>query len=363
MRKFVSLLVVIGMLVVVGCSTSPTTPESTVSNFIEAGKKFDFPQMATMINPLSSISKEKITDLTEEDSENEYQKYFLDYLKENAAKITYTVKESKIENDKATVSVDFKYVNGGLLLKATLGEVFSKVIPLAFSGVELSDEETEQMFVDAMKKQKEVTTESFIEKTLDIKLVKVDEQWYIDELNDELLDVFMSNFISVGNEINESMGDSSTNSSNQDSMTALETAEKNNMTIIHKAVGDEITLATVILKVNTVEEQQTLTAEYRSPVAAKEGAKFVIVNLDVTNTTNKAFEFPPSLIVVDNKNREFNSYPDSIGSIDNYIDYRELSPGIKETGNLVYELPSDATSYSLLIAKAGTNELYQILLK
>ena len=361
MRKFVSLLVV-GMLFVVGCSTSPK-PESTVSNFIEAGKKFDLVQMATMINPSSSGSKEKITDLTKEDSENKFQKYFLDYLKENAAKITYTVKGSKIENDKATVSVNFKYVNGGLLLKATIGEVFSKAISLAFSGVELSDEETGQMFVDAMKKQKGVTTESFKEKMVDIKLVKVDKKWYIDEPNEELLDVLMSDFISVGKEISTSMSGSSTNSSNQDSMTMLEKAKKDNMTINHKVVGDEITLATVNLKVNRVDEKQTLTAKYSSPVTAKEGAKFIIVNLDLINMTNKAFTFPSGLIVVDNKNREFKSYSDSIGSVENYIDYRELSPSIKENGNLVFELPSDATSYSLLVAKAGTNELYQILLK
>lgn len=150
---------------------------------------------------------------------------------------------------------------------------------------------------------------------------------------------------------------------NQKPTTLMEQAKKDNMTIISKTVGDEIILATLKLKVKRVEENQTISAKYSSPKTAKEGAKFVIVNADLTNTTNKAFTMPPDLMIVDNKNREFKTYSDSIGAIDDYLDYKELSPSIKETGNWVYELPTDATSYKLTVKKSGTNELYEILLK
>ncbi|EGW40103.1 hypothetical protein DOT_1975 [Desulfosporosinus sp. OT] len=36
---------------------------------------------------------------------------------------------------------------------------------------------------------------------------------------------------------------------------------------------------------------------------------------------------------------------------------------IRENGNWVYELPTDATCYKLVTGKSGTNELYQIQLK
>lgn len=39
------------------------------------------------------------------------------------------------------------------------------------------------------------------------------------------------------------------------------------------------------------------------------------------------------------------------------------SPNIKETGDWLYELPEDATSYSLVVAKKDTNEIYMIKLK
>ncbi|AET70565.1 hypothetical protein Desor_5177 [Desulfosporosinus orientis DSM 765] len=212
MRRLISLLF-IGIFFLVGCANSPK-PESTVSSFIDAGKKFDLAQMAEMVTPTDSNGKEKISDVMKdngEGSKNQYQKYFIDYCKENAAKITYAVKESKIENDKATVTVDFKYVDGGPVLKATLGDVLSKALSLAFTGVEMNDEDMGQMFVSAMQTQKETVKESFLEKTIDIKLTKVDNQWYIDQPSDELLDVFTSNFVSVGNEINNSMNSSSSN--------------------------------------------------------------------------------------------------------------------------------------------------------
>jgi len=65
----------------------------------------------------------------------------------------------------------------------------------------------------------------------------------------------------------------------------------------------------------------------------------------------------------DNFDRQYSTYSDSIGSVDNYLNVRTLSPGVKENGNIVYEIPSDSTGYSLLVLKAGTNETYKIVLK
>lgn len=45
------------------------------------------------------------------------------------------------------------------------------------------------------------------------------------------------------------------------------------------------------------------------------------------------------------------------------MDYRDLSPSIKEAGRFIYELPKGSTGYDLFISKAGTNEVYKIILK
>ncbi len=359
MRKLKSFLSILVVVLLAGCSTAK--PESTVSAFIEAGKKFDLVKMAETVNPSKVSDKEKIESLTQEGNNpiNQYQNYFLEYLRENAAKITYTVNNTIIEGEKATVSVDFKYVNGSPLIKSTIEEIFTKAMSMAFSGEEVSDEEMREMFVSAMKDQQQSIEESFVEKSIDIKLVQVDKKWYIDESSDELLDVFTSNFISVGNELEEAMNPSDDDS---EDLTFMEQAKKDNMTIITKAIGDEITLTTIKLKINEMEEKQTITREYGSSVTAKEGTKFVVVNADITNITDKAFSMSPNLLIADSEERLFKA-ADAILILDDYLDYRELSPNIKETGSWLYELPQDSASLSLVTQKSGTNELYIINLK
>lgn len=145
--------------------------------------------------------------------------------------------------------------------------------------------------------------------------------------------------------------------------TTMEEAKKENMVLIPKPVGEEIKLATINVKVTGSEEQQTISSSYSSPKVAKEGTKFVIVSMEVTNTTDSEFSLPADFLLIDNKKREFSTYSDSIGGIENYLDYRELSPSVKETGVYVYEVPTDATSYSIAFAKAGSKDLYTIKLK
>ncbi len=154
-----------------------------------------------------------------------------------------------------------------------------------------------------------------------------------------------------------------TNSDDTTARTAMEQTQKENMVTIDKAVGDEIALATLTMTVINSEEKQTISSSYGSPKVAKEGTKFVVLNVDVTNTTDSAFTLFPDFLLVDDKGREYSTYSDTIGAIDNYLNSRKLSPSIKETGYLVYEIPSDAMSYSLIVAKAGTKELYKVELK
>lgn len=148
-----------------------------------------------------------------------------------------------------------------------------------------------------------------------------------------------------------------------DEKTAVDYARENSSNVKQKTLSDDIALATIKLKVNKIDEKQTISSPYGSPKVAKEGAKFVIINVDVTNTTDSPFSFSTDFPLLDNKGRSYTSYRDTIGSIDNHIDVRQLSPNIKENGNIVYEIPNDATGYSLVIGKAGTKEVYKIILK
>ena len=105
MRNIVRILCMLIVLLLAGCASDK--PETTVSNFIEAGKKFDVVKMSENINPSEIDSKEKVEDIAkmDDDSEEQYQKYFFDYFKDNAAKITYKINSSTIDGDRANVVV------------------------------------------------------------------------------------------------------------------------------------------------------------------------------------------------------------------------------------------------------------------
>jgi hypothetical protein len=146
-------------------------------------------------------------------------------------------------------------------------------------------------------------------------------------------------------------------------LSACSNSPKEKEEIIYKKIGDEVVLETLNLKINSVEEKQLISSYYGSAAEAAEGAKFVLVVLEVKNTTDTSFAFLSDLKLIDDKGREFDSYPYTIGNIDNYIENRKLSPDIKEIGYLVYEIPADSESYSIHSFKEDTNELYDIKLR
>ncbi len=152
-------------------------------------------------------------------------------------------------------------------------------------------------------------------------------------------------------------------SSKTEEQSIVKEAEESKAQIIEKKVGEEVVLATLSFKINKVEEKQTLTGGYDAPKVAKEGTKFVLITLNITNTTDTKFTFFPDdgSRLVDNKDREFTTYSDTIGGVANYLNVRDLQPSVPENGVIVYEVPNDSESYSFMIGKAGTNETYKII--
>lgn len=135
--------------------------------------------------------------------------------------------------------------------------------------------------------------------------------------------------------------------------------------IVDKKLGEEVDITKMKIKVNKSEEKNSISSQYGDAKSAKEGTKFVVIDLSVTNTTDGKFTFSPNntLQLTDNQNRKYQTYEDTIMNIDNYLDMRELSPSIAESGVLVYEIPNDSTSYGILIDKDGSNERYRVGLK
>lgn len=131
-----------------------------------------------------------------------------------------------------------------------------------------------------------------------------------------------------------------------------------------KKIGEAATVSGLTFKVNSSQETKTLTAKYSSPKAARSGTKFIIVDISVTNEGISDAMFSPNdnFRLVDAKNRQYTTYSESIGKIDNYLDVRKLAPGIPESGVLVYEVPEDVELYGF-VGTDAVNTGYVIILK
>jgi hypothetical protein len=144
------------------------------------------------------------------------------------------------------------------------------------------------------------------------------------------------------------------------------TAEDSKETVDEeRKMGENIVLQNLTFKINSFRETNVLTARYSSPKQARQGAKFVVVDFDVTNTTTTSFtpDLNESLRLIDNKEREFKVYNDMIGNIDNYFAWRELAPSLSENGVVVYEIPTDAEQYILTVFEQDLSKIYVVKLK
>jgi hypothetical protein len=137
--------------------------------------------------------------------------------------------------------------------------------------------------------------------------------------------------------------------------------EKNNISV---AQGSEVELATFTYVINSAEEKDMIKSSYGQPHLAGEGTKFVVVNATITNTTPETFSFDEDAFTLEDSNGDlYKPYKNTIGNIDTYLAWQELSPNIPNTGVVVFQLPVSIEAYELLAAKANTNDLYRVKLK
>lgn len=199
MKKVLAFVLVIFMTgVLLGCGTS--TPEDTVAKFFNSVKRFN---IEGIDNTLVEGKSEEIVDPKLFEGFDK-SSVFTELIIDNMKKFSHKVTDSVVEGDKAVVSVSCKYVDSGPLLKATFGEYIAKVFGNAFSGEEMSNDNMEKMLSDIIKKQKKKIPVTVKDVDLKIDLVKIDGEWLIADVNDDLLDVVLSGMYSVFNEFGES---------------------------------------------------------------------------------------------------------------------------------------------------------------
>lgn len=181
---------------VAGCAGAApeTKPDEAVKGFFEAAKQFDFAAMNKFVNPDKPIDESSLN------MEDESEKAFVDYFKENAKKITYSIKGSEVSGDTATVTVDCKYIDGATLFQDVMTEYMEKAMEDALNGKEISEEEATSQMMQLLKDKQASAEPTYIETTIPLKCVKINNQWYIEDVGTEIENMITSNFANMSGE-------------------------------------------------------------------------------------------------------------------------------------------------------------------
>jgi hypothetical protein len=359
MRKWRTIAVsMLSLALLAGCSGAK--PESTVEAFFTAGQQLDAEAMAATI---LSTNEEEVTE-TEELLLDDSNEYLVEYFKTNAEKMTYEVTGSEVDGDKAVVTINAKYIDGAPLIKATISSAFMKMLPLAFSGTEMTEEETNQMFADTMKEQAEIVSETFKEATLKIDLVKQDNEWYITEITDEMMDVVMSGFMSLSTELEgafeetEPVDETSIEEPATEAESEVSTStvgKRSNPVPLGQAIEIPVEYSnedwtetyegTISLQINGITKGQaaldTLKAENQFNEAAPEGMEWVIFDVTMKlldGNQDTPFTILPNFEIVSSSGSEIAQ--DAYASLDgNEFGYTDIFPGAETSGRVVKYAP------------------------
>lgn len=121
-------------------------------------------------------------------------------------------------------------------------------------------------------------------------------------------------------------------------------------------IGGIVSLPALEFKVNGAKLEKTITSEFGSRKTAT--GKYLIIDSTVYNNGKSKFNFNPDdyLSVRDSQDRTFKSSNDF--AFDNTLYYEEINPGLDKTGNIIYEVPENASGFILVITDG--KEIYKI---
>lgn len=169
-------------------------PEKIVEETFDAIKKSDMDKLANILNGEASS---KVI-------ENEA---FLNLVKASHETLNYKIVDTVIEGDHATVTVDCTYGDVKGIFGTAFKEYFQNAMQFAFSGVEATQEELDEILSTAIINALETTSPEEYAATIQVPCVKIDKRWAIDNSSEnlELSDAMTGNLVSTLQEMTEAM--------------------------------------------------------------------------------------------------------------------------------------------------------------
>lgn len=173
-------------------------PEKTVETFLADMQKMDFDGMSTQLqsNDLSALDDADIRD-------DAYTEFFQGINQ----KMTYKIRKNvfNIQNGTASITVRIRYIDGSDIYKETITEFLRQIVSTAFSGTELTEEETQQKLASILNEKSSTVEDKFTEADVTYPVIKTNKGWKIVSLDDETVKIMSANFKNVQDEINHEL--------------------------------------------------------------------------------------------------------------------------------------------------------------
>ena len=198
MKKVLSIVLVLVMVFSLAACGGPK-PEDTVKSFCESMKAFDFEGMNAVL--ADKLSEDEVIN---EEIEEELPG-LIDYMKSCSSLMTYTVGKAGVNGDTAVVPVEFKFRDTTEVVKAAMQKMFTMLFKMMFSGEgsEMTEEEEakllSELFMETAPTELPETTAS-----VNFNLQKVDKEWKVTEMTDDMVNVLTCNMVKAMENLEES---------------------------------------------------------------------------------------------------------------------------------------------------------------
>lgn len=202
-KKIALFIMLIAVIILAGCQK--ISPESTVDNFFKSARNLEIKKASEMLTAdlaqaYEEMLKENEDFLGNEDDEEitfdemkelEIYKEVETEFKKLAGKLKHKIVNTKIDDDNAEIEVEVTYADASEPLIQAIGEMFGKMIGLAFSGTEPTEEDIINLAfetIDKSLKNSEIETATTSGVIL---LVKSDKQWLIKEFDENIVNALL----------------------------------------------------------------------------------------------------------------------------------------------------------------------------
>ena len=184
-------------------------PINTVKTFLGDIQKLNFDGMKSQLqsNDMSALDNADITN-------NAYTAFFQNVNQ----KMTFEIKKTSfsLANGTANVTAKIRYIDGSDIYKETITEFLKQIVSTAFSGEELTEEQTQQKLAALLEEKAGTVQDKFAETEITYPLIKAGGYWKIVSLDAETVKFMSANFTNVQDEINQSLVEMETSDSQQE---------------------------------------------------------------------------------------------------------------------------------------------------